>query len=102
MSPKRKTPEEKIAELEQQEAQLKARILREKARARQQARKLDTRQKVIIGGMVKAHCEIDPAFKSQIDQLLDQHVRRDADRKALGLPLLDADKEAMANEGHGG
>lgn len=102
MSLRRKTPEEKIAELEQQEAQIKARILREKARARQEARKLDTRQKVIIGGMVKAHCEIDAAFKSQIDQLLDQHVRRDADRKALGLPLLDADKEAMANEGHGG
>lgn len=88
MSARRKTPEEKLAELEQQEAQIKARIQRERARMREAERKLDTRQKVIIGGMVKAHCEIDPGFKAQIDQLLDRHVRRDADRKALGLPLL--------------
>lgn len=86
MPSRRKTPDEKIAELEQREAQLKAQIQREKAKKRTADRKLDTRQKVIIGGMVKAHCEIDPNFKAVIEQLLDRHVTREHDRKALGLP----------------
>lgn len=85
----RKTPEEQIADLEKREAQIKARIQQVKAKERAEKRKRETRQKVIIGGMVKAHCERDPAFKAEIDRLLNEHVTRDYDRTALGLPALE-------------
>lgn len=85
----RKTPEERIAELEKREAQIKAQLQQVRARDREAKRKKETRQKVIIGGMVKAHCERDPVFKAEIDRLLNEHVTRDYDRKALDLPTLD-------------
>lgn len=84
----RRTPEEQIAELELREAQIKARLQAAKQRQRAEQRKRDTRQKVIIGGMVKAHCERDSAFKAEIDRLLNEHVRRKQDRAALDLPPL--------------
>lgn len=86
----RKTPEEKIAELEKRERQIKAQIQREKAKEREAARKRETRQKVIIGGMVKAHCDRDPAFAAEIDRLLQQYVTREHDRRALDLPPLES------------
>lgn len=49
MTARRKTPEEKIAELEQQEKTIKARLQREKAKLRQAERKADTRRKIIAG-----------------------------------------------------
>lgn len=90
---RRKTPDERIAELEARESQIKAQIQAEKARKRTAERKLDTRQKVIIGGMVKAHCEVDPAFAAEIERLLNKHVTRDYDRATLGLPPLATTSE---------
>ena len=85
----RKTPEERIAELEENQRQIKARIQREKARVKEAQRKQDTRRKIIIGGMVMAHCQVDPAFGENIMRLLNQHVTRAADREAIGLAPLD-------------
>lgn len=91
----RKTSEERLTELQEKERQIKAQIQREKAKAKQEERKRDTRRKVIIGGMVMAHCQIDPAFEAQIMRLLNQHVTRPADRETLDLPLLTNNETAQ-------
>ena len=84
----RKTDEQHLAELRKKEAQLKARIQAKEARIRAASRRLETRRKIIIGGMVLAHGEHDDEFKAMIDRLLDQHVTRQHDRQALDLPPL--------------
>jgi len=81
----RKTPEERLADLQEQQEQLKARISREKARIASQKRKDDTRRKIIIGGAVMAHAKNNEEFDKAIADLLDKYVPADRDRKLLGL-----------------
>lgn len=81
----RKTPEEKIQDLETKKDQLTARIQREKAKVRQTDRKRDTRRKIIAGALALEHAEIDPAFGSQLQKLIDQHVTREQDRALFNL-----------------
>jgi len=81
----RKSPEERLADLQEQQEQLKARISREKARIATQKRKDDTRRKIIIGGAVMAHAKNNADFEKAISELLDKYVPADRDRKLLGL-----------------
>lgn len=82
----RKSPEQKIEELQQQEKQLKARIQRERAKLKDAQRRADTRRKVIAGALALEHQ--DEAFQATLKGLLDTHVKRDADRALFGLPPL--------------
>ncbi|MEM9880134.1 MAG: hypothetical protein AAF862_12745 [Pseudomonadota bacterium] len=59
---KRKTPKEKIAELQAAKAKIEAQIQSQKARDRAQERKHDTREKIILGAIVRAHMDHSPAF----------------------------------------
>lgn len=86
MATQRKNPEEKIAELEHQQDQLKARIQREKAKLKAAQRKADTRRKVIAGALALEHQ--DEAFQATLRHLLDAYVTRDADRALFDLPPL--------------
>jgi len=86
MAALRKSPEEKIEELQQQERQLKARIQREKAKLKEAQRKADTRRKVIAGALALEHK--DATFQATLRGLLDAHVKRDADRALFGLEPL--------------
>jgi len=81
----RKTPEEKIAELERQEAQIRARLQREKAKLRETERKADTRRKIIAGALALEHAEINQEFGAELRRVLDKHVIRENDRALLGL-----------------
>ncbi|MCA0948503.1 hypothetical protein LCM08_26535 [Salipiger pacificus] len=85
MQTKRKTPEQKIADLEQQEARIKARLQREKAKLRDSERKADTRRKIIAGAIALEHAEINPEFGTELWRALRKHVTRDQDRLLLGL-----------------
>ena len=82
----RKTPEEKIEELEKKQAQLKAKLSREKAALRTQQRKEDTRRKIVVGAIVLEHASKDERFADYLELLLNKAVTREADRKLLGLP----------------
>jgi hypothetical protein len=84
--PRRKPPEEKLADLEKQEAQLKARISREKARLREKERKQDTRRKIIAGALALEHKDGD--FQHVLNRLLDEYVTRPDDRALFGLDPL--------------
>lgn len=81
----RKTPEEKIAELQEQRRQLDAQIEKHRARVRVQERKDDTRRKIIAGALALEHASIDPAFREELHKLIRQHVTRDGDKALFNL-----------------
>lgn len=83
----RKTPEEKIAELEATKAKIDARLKDEKAKLRSSNRKIDARRKIIIGATMLAHAEAHPDFSDTLWQILNAHVMRDTDRELLGLKV---------------
>ena len=81
----RKTPQEQLAELEQKQAQIAARIQKKKAEAKAAERKRDTRRKVIAGALALDHAAIDPIFGSDLKRLIDTHVKRPEDRALFDL-----------------
>lgn len=83
--PKRKTPEEQLAELQLKEAQLKARIQKKKAEVATISRKQDTRRKIIAGALALEHMAHDKQFAATLKQLLVEHVKRPEDRKLFDL-----------------
>ena len=83
--PNRKTPDEQLAALELKEAQLKARIQKKRAEVKGQARKQDTRRKIIVGALVLEHAQRDKLFGLTLQKLLREHVTRPEDRKLFDL-----------------
>lgn len=73
--PSKKTPAEKIADLEKKKAQLTAQIQKQKALERTADRKLDTRRKIIAGALALEHMELDPEFRQTMIRLLSRHVK---------------------------
>jgi exonuclease VII large subunit len=93
----RKSPEKRLAELQEQqdkiEAQLKQkreRIIRQKrqqqARLTNQKRREDTRRKVLIGAAVLAQVESGRWPEGQLSALMDSFLERERDRSLFGLP----------------
>ncbi len=80
----RQTPEQKIAALEKQQSQLKARIAKEKSKVSQANRKLDTRRKIVAGAIALENMEHDENFKNVMEGLLKRHVA-DKDKALFGL-----------------
>jgi hypothetical protein len=64
-------------------AQLRARAQRLESVERQQARKRDTRQKVVIGGAVIAEARGNPEFRAQLEQVIRSRVNRELDAEAV-------------------
>lgn len=85
MANRRKTPDERIAELKQQEAQIRVRLARETAKLRDQERKDDTRRKIIVGALALEHQ--DGEFQATLTRLLHQYVKA-SDRRLFDLPPL--------------
>ena len=81
----RKTPEEKLQDLEQKKAQLAAQITRTKAQVRSADRKRDTRRKIIAGALALEHADKDTEFGKALHYLLDTHVTRPQDRELFDL-----------------
>jgi hypothetical protein len=88
MTTGKRSAAERLAALEQQEAQLKARIQRERARLKDAERKADTRRKIIAGAIALEHAEINADFGAELWRVLARHVTRPDDRALLGLPPL--------------
>lgn len=66
------TPEQKQARLDDQLARLKAKN-----------RKLETGQKIIIGGMMLSLAEKNPAIAAQLKKWINEEVTRPIDKKRL-------------------
>ena len=93
----RKTPEQKIADLEKKQSQIKAQIQKAKAQARDTERKADTRRKIVAGALALEHMAHDSEFAATMHRLLNRHVKRDSDRLLFGLDGT-ASGDAPAND----
>ena len=74
--------ETELERAEKRYAQAKARLLALKNRAATQARKLDTRRKVILGGALVDLASRDDGAAKMLDRLV-RNLPRDQDRKAF-------------------
>lgn len=72
----RRTLEQRLAEAELRAAKLRQNF-------RKAGRRLDTRRKIVIGGMVMAAMKDDPQFRAQISALLRERVTRPLDVAAV-------------------
>lgn len=82
---KRRTPEQQLDDLREQEKRLKARIQKKSAQVRSAERKKDTRRKIIAGALALEHAEQDPNFGIVLKQLLREYVTRPEDRALFDL-----------------
>ncbi len=91
--------ETELERAEKRYAQAKARLLALKNRAATQARKLDTRRKVILGGALVDLATRDQGAAAMLDRLV-RNLPREQDRKAfVGWTPGDALPEAGAADG---
>lgn len=89
---------DRVESLRQKRAQIDAQLQAAEARQKEQARKADTRRKVIAGALAVEHMEKnkDSEFARTMRRLLDEYVTRPADRRLFpDLPLL-GDQNAVA------
>lgn len=88
MARPKQTPEQRIAAIQQKQAQLKARLQKESAKLSGQKRKDDTRRKIIVGALALEHAGIDAAFGEALNRLIFRHVTKPQDRALFGLAPL--------------
>ncbi|MEM7504481.1 MAG: mobilization protein [Pseudomonadota bacterium] len=98
MPRKRKTPEERLADLQHKQSMLQGRIQKEKARVRTMERKADTRRKIVAGAIVLEHALHDERFGEYLEKLLARHVTRPQDRVLFELPPLPQTRAAQDQE----
>ncbi len=76
---------DKLADLDQSRAEVKARLKDAETKEQQQERKRDARRKIIIGAHALEHMvkNRDSAFTATLWPILDEYVTRPQDRKLL-------------------
>ncbi len=84
-----KNVEERIARIKQQREALAQRLNALEQKSKSEARKRDTRRKIIVGGAVIAQMEKDQTFAAAVRRILAQSVGRQNDREAIA-DLLNA------------
>ena len=82
----RANPQERLRKIEEQQARLKAEAQRLKARARETARKRETRRKILAGAMVLDRVERGVLPEQLFLRDMDQFLSRDHERAVFGLP----------------
>lgn len=84
-----KAQEEKLKQLK---AQRQAALAREKAKEKEQARKDDTRRKILIGSCMLKITEEDEQARAKLIAQMDRYLMDDRDRLLFNLTLLDSEK----------
>lgn len=106
--PTKKTPEQRLAELNEQQAKIeeelkqkRAAITRKKrqqqAKLTNQKRKEDTRRKVLDGALLQHLVAIGKVKQDDIDHLRDEFLERDDDRALFGLEPRPKDDDNPAS-----
>lgn len=90
--------EEQREKLAKQKAQIEARLKQLDARAKTEARKLDTRRKVIVGALVLGAAEARAAHREWLLQILKAAHTRDQDRAVITglIAELEAEDDSAA------
>jgi hypothetical protein len=87
-----KTPDPKIEETRRKLEQLKARRQRIEARlqylASKQARRAETRRKILVGAIILAKVERGEMDEKALSAMLDKALSRDDDRRLFDLPTV--------------
>ena len=78
-----KNVDERIARIKQQREALAQRLNALEQKAASEARKRDTRRKIIVGGAIIAQMEKEAGFAASVRQILAQSVGRQNDREAI-------------------
>jgi hypothetical protein len=73
----------KLERLRQQKARLEMQIAAAESAAKAQARKLDTRRKVLVGAAVLADLDDVPGLRDIVHSILSRHITRDIDKSTL-------------------
>lgn len=92
------TSTDKLVKLKQQQEKLTRKIKLEQQRISRQARKTDTRRKIIAGALALTHCEQHPdsEFARTLNALVAQYVTKDTERALFGLgPLRGNDNDTV-------
>lgn len=87
-SEKRFQSEKRIDDLEKKISQLRARKAAEEAKLKQQARKDETRRKILVGSYFLNEFEKDDAMPD-LHRIMDGFLTRENDRDLFGLPPLE-------------
>ena len=77
---------EQITALEERRRKLDAQLARLHAAGRAEARKRDTRRKILAGAAVLNQAEENEAARTRLWKLLDQALVKDRDRELFDLP----------------
>lgn len=88
-----RSTDEKIAAAKRKRDQAQARLQSLLASKAKEAKRLDTRRKVVAGAIILEHCDHNAAFKDAIRSVFDQFMTRPVDRalfaEDFGIPPLD-------------
>lgn len=95
----KKTPEQRLAELNERQAKIERELKQRKEKIAQQKRqqqakiaeakrKRETRQKVLIGAAMLAKIEAGEWSRDNLTRLLHAYLTRDDDRALFGLPPI--------------
>jgi hypothetical protein len=101
----RKTPEERLRDLEQRRLEIERKAKEEKAQIakakrreqgmiQKQKRKDETRKKILVGSMYLDAMASDPAKLERLHERLDTFLTRDSDRALFGFDPLPEAKES--------
>lgn len=91
----------RLEKLQQKKAQLETQIKGLQAREQSQARKNNTRKKIIAGALALHHLDKNPddPFSRKLLRLLDEYVTKPYERKLFDLPaLLENSQNNVAND----
>lgn len=88
----------KLEKLRAKESALQARIKALEAKERDEARRQDTRRKILVGAAVLHECEGDEAAQAKLLQLLDRFLSKPQDRQLFGLAVDTADQVPLSPE----
>ena len=91
-----KNVDERIARIKQQREALAQRLNALEQKSKSEARKRDTRRKIIVGGAIIVQMEKDAGFAAAVRQILAQSVGRQNDREAIADLLAAASGVASA------
>lgn len=96
------SPDERIESLKKQQAEIKEKIAKLEAQRSAQARKEETRLKVLVGAAMLADAKVNPATPRIILEILERAVTAERDRKFLeekGWPLMPLPKNNIDPNG---
>lgn len=90
----RAKPADRIRQLEEQRARINAKIQRVRSRESHEARKRETRRKILAGAMV-----LDRVARKEVPEKIfladmDRFLERDQDRALFGLPSRTANRNS--------